>query len=579
MTILRNTHKESQMTLKRLFVVCLGFIALFTILTSQLYKLQIRDREKYQELSEKNSFQKRKIAPFRADIVDRNFIPVATYSKELRLDINDLPTSSDLKHLDYIGLSLDPELNKGSIQLEPHQFAYLSNQDLQNLNLRAYSERFYPLGPASAHILGYTGIPKVNHNKIIGYNPDSRFIVGHSGLEKEFDAHLQGDIGIEHLSVNAQMKVIHQEVEKKPMRAAPLQLTIDSKLQSAAYDALIGHTGSVIILNPNNGEILAAVSSPSFDPKKPSEYELKKLNNIHDDQPMFSRFSRSLYPPASVIKPFIALMALQHGDISISESIDDTGVYQISENTRVFRDWKKNGHGKVNVIKAIAVSCDVYFYQLAQKLGIDKLTSYLSEMKFGEKTNIDIGSEAKPIIPTEAYRKKRHNKWYPGQTVITGIGQGDILCSPLQLARSTMLIANGGVDYPLHLVKKQDLEPPSKIDIDETSRKHVVSAMEQVMTYGTGKSIGELPFSVAGKTGSAQVSKFENSDTYKALPRHMKDHHLFVGFAPSENPDIVVIVIIEHQHTALNIAKQVLKWCWDHKVINNEQHQNKAIKT
>ena len=369
--------------------------------------------------------------------------------------------------------------------------------------------------------------------------------------------------------LNAKRQVVNSQTQSTPKREPPLNLTIDAELQQFIFDQLSGLVGSVIVLDPNSGEILAGVSSPSFEPNRFNENDMQIPQSILDSKPMFNRFSQALYPPASIIKPFIALNALNDQIIKPDTTIFDPGYYKINEHSKVFRNHKRNGHGAVDLHKALIVSNDPYFYDLAYKLGIDKLSSYLSKFKFGEKTSYSISHESSGVIPDKAFREKNYKKWYAGQTVITGIGQGDLLCTPLKLARATMLLANGGYDYPLHLLKTF-FKPSQKIHhFKPEHRAIIISALQDVVENGTARKMGKKPYTIAGKTGSAQVTALDDNTNYQTLPHHHKDHHLFVGFAPAQAPSIVVVVVIEHQHDAVTIANKVFDWCWKHHLIDS----------
>lgn len=550
MSTLRNRHKESRITLKRLILVSAVFILFYTILIIRLYQLQITEHTHYQRLADKNKNREIHIAPFRGDIIDKHGEPLATYSTRFILKVDHL-TDKDKQTLLQLGI---PITNLSQYTLTAEQFAYLNNYPIAGTELLSKPYRYYPLGSAAAHLIGYTG---TLHSK--SYRFDHPVLEGKSGIEKAYQTYLLGNIGLQRQHINAKGTLFNTNILKEPQRSNPLSLTIDARLQRFLHDIMIGHTGSVVVLNPNNGQLLAAVSSPSYDPNK----LISDANIDKEGSPMFNRLSQAVYSPGSTIKPFIALGALDDHLLEPDTFIDDPGYYKLNENSRQFNDHKRTGHGKVNLHKAIVVSCDTYFYQLSHKLGIDRLTHYLSRYKLGQKTGL-FPNESTGIIPTKDYREKHYKKWYQGHTIITGIGQGDLLVTPLQLARATMLLANNGYDYPLTYIATPLEETAPMIEYQRDHREYILSAMEEVALNGTARKIGKKPYSVALKTGSIQVVQLDDKSKYHQLPLHQKDHHMIIGFAPSHEANIAFVVTIEHQHEATNITNKILNWCYQH---------------
>lgn len=559
MSRLRNRYQESKITVKRLSLVAFCFLVLYFILFARLYHLQVRQYDHYQRLSERNKNKEVYIAPYRADILDRNGKPLATYDTKLILHLDPEAPQDTKVLLESKGIRLT---DKSQYTLTQGQYAYLSNYTPQGVVLESVPYRYYPLGPAAAHLIGHVGRMD---------KPDYTFLetpqAGKSGLEKQYESELFGQPGLQRQHKNAKGQVFNSKTLREPKRSAPLRLTLDADLQSYAHDLMLGHVGSLIVLNPNNGEILAAVSSPSYDPNLLGKSDYQQRLAL-SDKPMFNRITQALYPPGSIVKPFIALGAMGDQKLDPNALIEDPGHFKLNENSRVFHDHKRTGHGKVDLHRAIAVSCDTYFYHLAQHLGIDRIVKYLEIYKFGEKTEVEMAGEVFGILPTKAYRDKHYKRWYQGQTIITGIGQGDILVSPIQLARATMLLANSGYDYPLTFIQRSEREPPQQIPVNPSHRAYIVRAMEDVVKTGTGRRIRQKPYTLAAKTSTVQVVELQDPSKYHALPDHQKDHHMVMSFSPSESPNLVVLVVIEHQHEAVSILEKVLDWCYEKGYIN-----------
>lgn len=552
MSKLRNRYQESRITIKRLSLVLVCFIMIYGVLIVRLYNLQISKYKQYLSLSEKNKNREIYLAPFRADILDRNGNPLATYNTRLILTLEETLTESDKAILLSKGIQLT---DKNQYTITQEQFAYLSNYTASGISLKALPYRYYPLASSAAHLVGYTG---PMHQSDYSYL--EKPLEGKSGIERLYQNELFGKPGLQRQHKNAKGELFNTNILREPERAPSIELSIDAQLQDYIHDLMLGYVGAAIVLNPNNGELLAAVSSPSFNPNFISNHDYNKRLEV-SNKPMFNRLVQALYPPGSIVKPFIALGAMDEGLLDPNALIEDPGHFQLNENSRIFHDHKRTGHGKVNLHRAIAVSCDTYFYHLAQKIGIDRIVKYLQHYKLGEKTNIEMLGEIKGILPTKAYRQKNYKKWYQGQTIITAIGQGDILFSPLQLARATMLLANKGYDYPLTFIKGSNGEP-SVITINEEHRALIIKAMEDVLKTGTGRKIGKKPYSIAAKTSTVQVVQIENPAQYQKLPEHQKDHHMIIAFAPSEKAEVVIVVVVEHRHEGL-LAEKILDWCYN----------------
>jgi len=360
-------------------------------------------------------------------------------------------------------------------------------------------------------------------------------------------------------------------------------------LQAVAEDALEEYDGSVVAIDPRNGEVLAFVSQPTYDPNlfvNGISQEKYSALATSRNRPLFNRALAGQYPPGSTIKPFMGLAGMEYRVIDPEEEFFAGPYYQLPNDDHRYRDWKKWGHGWVDLDKAIAQSCDVYFYDMAYKLGIDRMHAFLDEFGLGQKTGIDLPGEVSGLLPSRDWKRRTRNlPWYPGETLIAGIGQGYMLSTPLQLATATAALANRGERVTPHLVKNGEENPGSDLEDvqvrSESQWRGVVDAMKHVVHshYGTARRVGEdLGFQMAGKTGTAQVFGLGQDEEYdeEAIAHRLRDHALFIAFAPVEKPRIAVAVVVENggsgSSVAAPIARKVLKhWMERHGSDNPEK--------
>ena len=409
--------------------------------------------------------------------------------------------------------------------------------------------------------------------------------IGKTGVERYYENTLHGEVGYEQIEVNAQGRVLNRIIELEPTAGSDVYLTIDARLQRIASEAMAGRTGAVVAIDPANGEVLALVSEPGFDPNSfvngISQQQYSQLLNA-PGRPLFNRALRGGYEPGSTIKPYVALAGLELGVIDASTTVFSRGYFQLPGQERRYRDWKREGHGRVNVAEAIAQSVNVFFYELAVELGIDRMHDYLEQFGFGEATGIDLGGEAAGILPSTAWKRAaRSEPWYPGETVIAGIGQGFMVATPLQLAHAVSILAARGTVYQPHLLRATARPdhvaspavalPINDVVIGEQSHwEMVLQGMEGVLhsERGTARRVmADQPgFRMAGKSGTAQVygspqegPELEMSD----LPENLRHHALFVAFAPVDAPRIAVAVVVEHggggSSVAAPLARQVIE--------------------
>ena len=386
---------------------------------------------------------------------------------------------------------------------------------------------------------------------------------------------MHGQPGYKALEVDAHNKVIRVIETVEPIHGEDITLNIDYKLQQVAEKAFGKYKGAMVALNPNNGAVLAYVSQPSFNSNLfingIDETNWKRLNDSNH-KPLINRVVSGLYPPGSTLKPFVALAALENNIRRPPFSIIDKGFYTMPNQSKTFKDWKKGGHGEVDLIKAIAVSCDTFFYGLGVELGIPKLNIVLKRFGFGEKTNIDIPNEKSGLIASVEWKKEKYNKkWYQGETAITAIGQGYTLTTPIQLALATAKLINSDNNLRPHMLKKfnaPDFMYEDEINLsgNDTDNLNLIKEGMSLVTKegGTAAFIGRTTsYDISAKTGTAQVFGLKKGEIYDEtkLPDKLKDHALFIAFAPSKNPRLVMAIVVENGghggSTAGPIAKKI----------------------
>ncbi len=458
----------------------------------------------------------------------------------------------------------------------------VNQHQFPGVSIRARLTRTYPLGAPLAHVLGYVGrISLEDLERIDTSNYAGTTYIGKIGVERAYEEILHGKVGFQQVEVNALGKTVRVLNEIPPQPGKSLRLHLDSRLQTVALEAFEDYNGAAVALDPRNGAVLALVSKPGYDPNPfvgGIGSDAYRALRSDPDKPLFNRAVKGTYPPGSTIKPFMGLAGLELGVISPGTRKFCPGFFQLPGHDHKYRDWKKGGHGMTDLDKAITESCDVFFYQLAHETGIDRLHQYLSQFRFGARTGIDLVGEQKGILPSREWKKKRYGQvWFPGETVIMGIGQGYFQATPLQLAAATAAIANGGHYYEPRLVAAlvdeatDEVEPVpptmheipvrNEIDWDEVRRAmvHVVEGPR-----GTARRIRNPHYRIAGKTGTAQVFSVAQDAEYneEEIAFHMRDHALFVAYAPVEDPRIAVAVVVENGGhggaVAAPIAKKIM---------------------
>ncbi len=592
---------ESQNQRFRLHVLVALLIVLSLILILRLAFLQISQFKRYQTLSLKNQMTVIPIAPPRGVILDRNGVLLAEnvpvyvleiipeHVKNIKETIAKLrvllPSISDddidsfnrskTQNRSFVPIPIKLKLSQEDVAI------FASNQyHFPGVSIKARSMRHYPLGELTAHALGYVGRINVEElRKVDPTNYRATNFIGKAGIEKYYEELLHGKVGYQMVETDVSGRTIRVINKINPHSGGKLYLSIDIRLQQAAYEALKNNRGAAVVIDSRNGEILAMVSSPSFDPNLfvngVSNKDYKILSNALQ-RPLFNRAVRGVYPPASTIKPFVGLAGLDKGFVTPTSEIYDYGKYKLPMASHIYRDWKKTGHGAINFKRAITVSCDTYFYNLGTKMGITNIAQMLKEFGLGTLTQIDLNEEANGIVPTiEWKRSMKGVAWYPGDTVISSIGQGFMLATPLQMANATATLSQHGSRFRPHLLIKtvnsdnehaETYKPikEKKIQLNDQSNWDLVAeAMHNVLisNEGTGYRFGRNPpFPMAGKTGTAQVHSGRQYEKtrYEDIPEALRDNSLFIGFTPVENPDIAIAVVVENDFAASTVARKII---------------------
>jgi penicillin-binding protein 2 len=593
---LKDPRREIQLFTERTLIVIIVIALLSFVLIGRLFYLQILQNKTYQTLSQQNQLNVVPLEPKRGLIYDRNGILLAENIPVFSLEIipNKVPelkeTLAELATVISISpaeISLFRKQKKHRrrfesiplrLKLTEEEVARFSVEQYRfpGVIVRAQLIRHYPLGANFVPVLGYISrISEKEMEKLDPVNYSASRYIGKLGVEKFYEEELHGKVGYEQAETDATGRIVRVLKRTPPTPGTNLQLSIDSRLQQIAQAAMGENTGAVVAIQPSTGQILALVSNPVYDPNLfVAGIRSKDFKQLQQDpnKPLYNRAIRGQYPPGSTIKPFLALQGLSLNLITPTSGLFDPGYYQLKNSSHSYRDWLRGGHGWVDLTKAIRESCDIYFYTLASKMGIQHLYNALQKFGLGARTGIDSNEELAGLLPSPEWKKRvQGTAWYPGDTVISGIGQGFMLTTPLQLASATAILSQRGQGMkPSFLLRKQtgngawiDEKPTPlpPVKFSDTAWDAVIDAMEEVISAGTGKKYfgKNTPYTVAGKTGTAQVFslKQQKYDASK-LPKHLHDHTWFIAFAPVENPHIAVAVILEHSKGAGDVARKII---------------------
>jgi penicillin-binding protein 2 len=588
---------NNRFILVRRFNILLAILSLFLLLiTIRLFWLQIYKNDFYLERSKSNSERIEPIKSLRGLIFDRNDNILAenilTYN--LEVDIENKSTedlNSIIGELSKILSISEHERDQFFKMRSERKFLRkiplklnVNNEELTffaskkflfpNVTLKEEFLRSYPHGKENAHLIGY--INRISKKDVEKFENDPELLdnyfgmshIGKQGIENSFENSLRGKSGFKKIRVNAKNSFIAEIENKKALDGEDLILSIDLNLQRKSHELLKNFKGSLIMTDISNNEVLAYQSNPTFDPNLfvngISFTDWDKLNT-DPSKPMLDRVTNAVYPPGSTIKPFLSIAGLENNVINEDYSINDPGFYQLPKTKKIFMDWKKEGHGNVNIITAIAESCDVYFYDLAYRLGIEKMDNSLRKFSFGQKTGINLPIEKRGILPSPEWKLKHHKKkWNAYETINTSIGQGDFLSSPAQLVHGLNILLNNKQMPPLSLIKDKFSDVPLSDEkiTDEKYIEIVKRGMQEVTSSnGTFRSIAKNNYNkIAGKTGTAQVFSLK-SQAYDEdnIADHLKDHSLFIGYAPYDNPQVSIAVIIENGGHGSTVAAPIAK--------------------
>jgi penicillin-binding protein 2 len=596
---LRNYRSEKQ-TINIRIIVCIVFALFFlAILIARFIYLQVTSYNKMASKSDDNRVYTKIISPQRGNIYDVNGLLLAENIPSFNLTVIPEKTADIDKLIkninNLIGLTPDEiqrfykQLNqKKTFDSIPLKFRLTDKEialimankfRLKEINVSPEMIRFYPHKEVMAHAIGYVG--RINHADLERLNNKTYRnlrVTGKIGLEKYYEDILLGESGHNQVEVNAEGRIINILSKTDPKPGKNLNLFIDLELQKVAYDALNGKRGSVVAMDLTTGGIISLVSSPSFNPNlfvNGIDFKTYKSLNSDKEKPLFNRATLGEYPPASTIKPIMALALLANNVVDNKKQIFDTGSFKLSDSKHKFRNWKRSGHGWVDIHKSLVVSNDTFFYTFANSLGIDRIHEFSKQFNLGKRTELDFGEQRPGLLPSKQWKEKLYNKsWYPGETIISMIGQGYMLVTPMQLLIATAMIATNGVYIQPRMVKNEDITPPSSREKrvflaenpQENKRKWdiVISAMKQSVHSIKGTAHRQaglnLEYSMAGKTGTAQVIGMGQEQNYheENILEYNKDHSLFIAFAPVEDPKIVAVAVVENSTGAASIVRKVI---------------------
>ncbi|USD59837.1 penicillin-binding protein 2 [Vibrio sp. SCSIO 43140] len=592
---IRDHQAEARLFKSRAIVAFVAIVAMVLVLVANLYNIQVNQYQDYKTRSNDNRIKVVPIAPNRGLIYDRNGILLAENRPVFNLEI----TPEKVKDMDatiqalrqYLDISPEREeaFNRDRkrtrrfksipilTQLTEDQVAVFSvhQHKFPGVEIAANLKRFYPYGDVLTHVIGY--VSRINDRdmrRLIREEKDANYQatrdIGKLGIERYYEDILHGTAGYQEVEVNSRGRVLRTLKFVPPVPGKDIVLNLDIVLQLKVHKLLDGRRGSAIILDPSDNGVLAMVSSPSYDPNAfVNGISGKGYRALLEDKnrPLVNRATLGIYPPASTVKPFIAVGALQEGVITTKTTRNDPGYWRIpNSKTRPFRDWLRWGHGKVDILKAIEESVDTFYYQIAYDMGIDRLSKWMMMFGFGDYTGIDIYEESKANMPTREWKMARHRTpWYQGDTIPVGIGQGYWTATPMQIAKATSVLVNRGEVLSPHLLRATiengdsfDHQTLSEVDsrppISGVQERYWDIALEGMRRVNHGvkgtarRAFANMPYQSGGKSGTAQVFSLAEDEEYNAeeLAEHLKDHALFTGFAPFENPEVVVTVVLEN---------------------------------
>lgn len=603
----RNFEEEEKLFVRRALVAFGIVVAGFITLVVNLYHLQIEQNQYYQTRSNQNDIKMIPIAPTRGIIFDRNGIPlvrnvtwhdieIIPYKiQNMKALLTELTPIVDLSPDDidtftralHAGSRYKPVVLKTELSDEEVARFSVNQYRFTGVNVSSYEDRQYPYGPDLAHVIGY--VSKINDNDYkrldkegVGENYAADHNIGKQGIEGYYESVLHGKTGYQEVEVDNHGRVIRVLKEVPPVAGKNLYLTLDLHLQQYVETQLVGQRAAVLIENPKDGQVLAMVSSPSYDPNpfvKGISYKAYKELLANKDLPLINRVTQGLYPPASTVKPYMAMSALLTHVITPQTTFFGAPTWTLPGTDRKYRDWKKSGHGTLDVTRAIEESADTFFYQVAFMMGIDRIHTMLSQFGYGKPSGIDLNEEYSGLLPSREWKQKVHKKgWYQGDTVAVGIGQGYWIATPIQMVKALdTLINNGRVIQPhlLYEAKQGKSITPWKQTLPEQQIgdakspywslvRHAMFGMANAPN-GTGyKYFHTAPYGIAAKSGTSQVFGLRQNQVYNAkmIPIRLRDHIFYTAFAPFNDPKVSMAIILENGGingvTAAPLARNIL---------------------
>ena len=588
--------REKHLIQNRLMVAAIGGACLLILLVVRLIWLQLIETERFQTASEANRLQTLPVSPARGLIVDRNGLILAENRPNLQLllvpeEVDDIDvmvsevrsriefTDGDAerfaKNLKSRRRPRDPVVVKDDLSESEAALIAVDLFQFPGLQIEARPTRFYPYGGLTAHSLGYVGRLSLSELQAI---EESRYAgtetIGKSGVEKAYEDALLGQVGVERVETSARGQIMRSVDRDDPVPGADIPLHLDIGLTAKLYEALGDRRGAIVAMDPQTGGILGLASAPTYDANafiggiSQAEYAALQVNQ---DTPLFNRALRGQYPPGSTIKPMLGLVGLHYGAVTWEKEISDRGFFQLSGDDHKYRDWKKWGHGRVNIEKAVIESCDTYFYEMAVRLGVDQMSEGMRWFGFGRRQGRDIQGDLPGILPSREWKRQARNQsWYLGETVISGIGQGFWVTTPLQLAAATTAMARRGNFIEPHFSVLEDVDAGAPVPLgDSMDWERMIDAMEDVLHGERGTARGAargLNYRIAGKTGTVQVVGIAQEEEYEEeeIDERLRDHALFVGLAPADSPSIVLALVIENGGsggtTAAPVARQIFDY-------------------
>jgi len=604
-TTLKDHFRETRLFTHRAVTALAFTIVLMLMLLTRLVNLQVIEHDAYAVLSDNNRVHIAALPPTRGLIFDRNGVLLAqnlpSYSLQVVPEqVDDIDaTIEQLRQL--VTITEDDEQRfhkryKSSRRFKPITLrTRLSDEEVARfavnrhrfpgVDIAARLYRHYPQGDLAVHALGYVG--RINERElqtIDASNYEGTDFIGKTGVEKFYEDILHGEVGVQQVETNAQGRTLRVLEQTPPVPGLNLHLTLDADMQRIAEQALGEERGAVVAIDPRDGSVLVLASMPGFDPNLfVGGIDSKTYHALRDspDQPLFNRVLRGRYPPGSTLKPFIGLAGLEYGVVDPGTSIYCPGWYMLDGDDHKYRDWKKGGHGPVALNRSLVESCDVYYYDLALTLGIDRLSSFLEPFGLNDLTGIDTSGELAGLVPSREWKRRvKREPWYPGETLITGIGQGFNLVTPLALASATATLSTYGQHLrPRIVAATEDPDTGDVVDFPVVSNiavpveghanwHYIIKAMTDVVHShrGTARRIGhDAPYEIAGKTGTAQVFGIKQDEEYveEDIQKRLRDHALFIAFAPAHEPKIAVAVIVENGGSGGAVAAPIARKVMD----------------